>query len=68
MSPLDVRRAHRDLAAPDDAAAIGLGRKRYSSRDLARPFAGVRSAIEPATFDDRVASYLPRLREGQAFA
>ncbi|WP_136051445.1 hypothetical protein [Microbacterium sp. K36] len=51
-----------------DAAAIGVGRKRYSSRDLARPFAGVRSAIEPATFDDRVASYLPRLREGQAFA
>ncbi|WP_217584551.1 hypothetical protein [Microbacterium sp. GbtcB4] len=51
-----------------DAAAIGVGRKRYSSRDLARPFAGVRSAIEPATFDDQVAAYLPRLRDGQAFA
>ena len=67
---------HRTPLPPDlgphfavrDAAAIGVGRKRYSSRDLSRPFAGVRSTVEPATFDDRVASYLPRLRHGQAFA
>ncbi len=70
------RMRHRIPLPPDlgphfavrDAAAIGVGRKRYSSRDLVRPFAGVRSTAEPVTFDDRVASYRPRLRQGQSFA
>ena len=51
-----------------DAAARGVGRKRYSSRDLARPFAGVRAIRTPTTFDQQIACYLPRLRDGQAFA
>lgn len=51
-----------------DAARAGVGRSRYSSGDLARPFDGIRTTRQPDTFAEVVASYLPRLRTGQAFA
>lgn len=51
-----------------DATLAGVGRKRYSSADLRRPFAGIRATSDPTTFEERVACYLPRLRPGQLFA
>lgn len=50
------------------ARALGVGRRRHESADLARPFHGVRAARVPETFQARVACYLPRLRTGQQFA
>ncbi|WP_226531211.1 endonuclease domain-containing protein [Microbacterium paraoxydans] len=50
------------------ADASGVGRKRHSARDLTRPYAGVRAVDAPATFQDHVECYVPRLRSGQRFA
>lgn len=47
------------------AAAAGVGRGRADARDLARPFHGIRSLKQPATFGERVRSYAPRMRTGQ---
>jgi len=50
------------------AEAAGIRPDRYSSRDLHRPFRGVRSIEKPTTFQDFVDCYLPRLRPGQRFS
>lgn len=49
------------------ARDVGTLRGRLAARDLARPFHGVRSAYAPATFHERVASYVPRLGNHQSF-
>lgn len=51
-----------------DAVAAGVGRSRYSGRDLARPFHGVRSAEHPVDLLARLACYLPRLKPGHLVA
>jgi len=47
------------------AQALGVGQKRCASRDLARPFHGIRSVEAPETFDAMVAAYRPRMRGAQ---
>lgn len=47
-----------------DGLSFGLGRERLDGPDLARPFHGVRSAVELG----RVAAYLPLLRDGDRFS
>ena len=49
------------------AEAAGIRPDRYSTRDLHRPFRGVRSVHEPKTFEDFVRCYFPRLKHGQRF-
>lgn len=50
-----------------DAAVLGLSRWRQDSRDLSRPFPGIRSIAPPRTFAARVECYRPRLRDGHRF-
>ncbi|MFE6997119.1 hypothetical protein ACFVAE_14225 [Microbacterium sp. NPDC057659] len=50
-----------------EAAEAGVGRGRRDARDLHRPYRGVRSAIVPATFAERVACYRPRLKHRQRY-
>lgn len=45
-----------------DARAIGIGQRRLAARDLHRPFHGVRSETIPATFEQQVACYRPRMK------
>src|SRR5690606_23693837 len=49
------------------AEAAGIRPDRYSTRDLHRPFRGVRSVHEPKTFEDFVRCYFPRLKHGRRF-
>lgn len=49
------------------AEAAGIRPDRHSAPDLHRPFRGIRSVHEPATFQDFVDCYLPRLKPGQRF-
>lgn len=48
-----------------DAAALGITRARADSRDLHRPFHGVRALRPAATFEEHLELYRPRLRAGQ---
>lgn len=47
-----------------DATASGIGRGRLGTKDLARPFHGVRSRLHV----DAVMAYAPRLRSGDRFS
>lgn len=51
-----------------EARRDGVGEGRLRGRDLARPFHGVRSVVEPSDVLDRCRMYLPRLRSGQFFS
>ena len=61
-TPLDPALIARPFSVAD-ARGAGVGRRRLAGSDLARPFYGVRSAGEHS----RLASYAPRLREGDRF-
>lgn len=56
-----------DRFSVHSAEAAGIRPDRYSTPDLHRPFRGVRSVNKPATFQDFVDCYVPRLKPGQRF-
>lgn len=50
-----------------EAAAAGVGRARRDSRDLHRPFHGVRSRSIPSTFLERIECHHPRMKARQRY-
>lgn len=66
-SPLPLSLRNRSFSVAD-ARGAGVGHGRLRSRDLARPFYGIRTeGSEPGSVEERCRAYLPRLRPGQFF-
>lgn len=49
------------------ARALGISYDRLDSEDLARPFHGARSQVDPVSIEDRCRAYSTRMRDGNVF-